>query len=104
MASSLPYMASVTLMTVKITEIEQTEESKVLAIEGKLTNGDAEMLSRTVSNIADAERISLDLSGVTFVDSEVAAMLRELEMMGVELKGADFFIRTIIDAHKESNK
>ena len=94
--------AAVTLMTVKITEVEQTEGTKLFVVEGKLTNGDAEMLGQKIERVANAKTIALDLSGVTFIDSDGASVLQEMERKGVKLTGADFFIKTIIDAHDES--
>ena len=76
----------------------------MLRVEGKLTNGDAEMLSRTVGQIENATHITIDLSGVTYIDSDGVSTLRNLDQEGVELTGADFFIQTIIDAYGQSNK
>ena len=88
-------------MTVKITEIEKTKHARLLRVEGKLTNGDAEMLERTLEELEGREKIAIDLSGVTFLDSDGASVLRQLERKGVELEGIDFFIEAIIAAHRD---
>jgi anti-anti-sigma regulatory factor len=97
-------MGAVTLMTLKITETEKAKNKKFFRLEGKLTHGDAEVFGQTFEqNDGDGETV-LDLSGVTFVDSDGASVLTALRKKGVELIGLDFFIKAIIEAHNDSNK
>ena len=91
-------------MTVKITKVNDPQDRTVLKVEGKLMAQDAEMLERMFEVVENGQRAAVDLSGVTFIDSDGAAILRRLERKSVELKGADFFIQSIIDAYTKEGK
>jgi anti-anti-sigma regulatory factor len=91
-------------MTLKITEVENIRDRKLLQLEGKLTNGDARILERTLGKIGDEEHITVDLSGVTFIDRDGAAIVMQLKQKGVDLVGLNFFIKAVLDAHNERNK
>ena len=91
-------------MTVKITQIDEARDATVLRIEGKLAAGDAVMLTWILARLEGGERISIDMSGVTYLDGEVAAIFRRLEENGAGLIGVDFFIRSVIDADSNGNK
>ena len=60
-----------TAMTVKITQIDEARDATVLRIEGKLAAGDAVMLTWILARLEGGERISIDMSGVTYLDGEV---------------------------------
>ena len=83
------------MMTVKITHIDKT----VLKVEGKLTAADAEMLEQAAEALENGERITIDVSDVSFIDNNAAAILVRLERKKAELKGVDFFIQAVIDAY-----
>ena len=90
-------------MTVKITKINDKKDHTLLKVEGKLMAQDAEMLERTFDVIENGELVAIDLSGVTFVDSDGAEIMGRLERKSVEMKGADFFIQSIIDAYRNES-
>lgn len=91
-------------MTVKITQIDEAKDLTVLKVEGKLAAADAVMLTWILARLEDGEAISMDLTGVTFIDCEGAAIVRRLEEKGANLIGVDFFIRSVIDAYSNGNK
>lgn len=85
-------------MTVKITQIDAAKDPIVLKVEGKLAATDAVVLTEIVAKLAAGETISIDMSGVTYIDGNGAAIIRRLEEFGAELIGVDFFVRSVIDA------
>lgn len=91
-------------MTVKITQIETEKELTILKVEGRLAASDAVLLTEVVSRLAAGESVSIDMSGVTSIDRNVAAIISRLEEFGAELIGADFFVRSVIDIHSSGNK
>lgn len=91
-------------MTVKITQIDEAKDLTVLKVEGKLAAADAVMLTWILARLDDGEAISIDMSGVTFIDGEGAAIVRRLEEKGADLIGVDFFIRSVIDAYSNGSK
>ena len=91
-------------MTLKITEIENARNGKHLRLEGKITNGDARILERTLGRLGAEESITVDLSGVSFIDGEGLSIVNRFKREGVNLIGADFFIRTVIEAESESDQ
>jgi anti-anti-sigma regulatory factor len=94
-------------MTVKITQIDEERMDKtILKIEGKLTNGDAEILEQTVDELAASgqDEFEIDLSGITFINSESAAVLKRLEQKGATLTGQDFFIQKVIETYEAEIK
>lgn len=90
-------------MTVKITQMDETKSDViVLKIEGKLTGGDAELLERAFNDLKTNKSIEIDMSGITFIDSDSASVIRRLEQKGAVLAGVDFFIQTVIETHKKA--
>ncbi len=90
-------------MTVKITQIDAAKDLTVLKVEGKLAATDAVLLTEIVARLAAGERISIDMSGVTFIDRNGAAIIRRLEEFGAELIRVDFFVRSVIDTYSNGN-
>ncbi|HCA57620.1 MAG TPA: hypothetical protein DEP46_06480 [Blastocatellia bacterium] len=84
-------------MTVKITQCDAATYSTVLMVEGKLAASDAVVLTEIVARLAAGEPISIDLSGVTYIDRDGADIVRRLEELGAELIGVDFFVQSVID-------
>lgn len=91
-------------MTVKITQNHEATDLTVFKVEGRLAASDATLLSGIVARLAAREAISIDMSGVTYMDRDGAAMIRRLEELGAELVGADFFVRSVIDAYSDGAK
>lgn len=91
-------------MTVKITQTDEVKGLTVLKVEGKLAANDAVMLNEVFANLEAGEAISIDMSGVTFIDCEGAEMISRLEEKGANLVGLDFFIRSVIDTNSKGRK
>ncbi len=91
-------------MTVKITQIDEAKDVTVLKIEGKLAAEDAVMLTWVLARLDSGQSVTIDMSGVTFIDSEGAAVIRSFEKKGADLIGVDFFIRSVINAYSKRNK
>ena len=87
-------------MTTRITRIDDdAAEKTTLKVEGTLHIEDAEVLEKTFANLraAQNQNISIDLSGISFLDSESAAILCRLRNLGVELLGLHFFVQRVIE-------
>lgn len=91
-------------MTVRITQIDEDKDLTVLKVEGRLAAEDAAMLTWILARLEAGEAVAVDLSGVTFIDSEGAAIVRRLEQRGASLIGIDFFVRSVIEAYSSGNK
>lgn len=92
-------------MTVKITQIVETTNERIfLRIEGKLLGGDAELLEEAFDSLKTNHGVEIDMSGITFIDSDSASAIRRLERKGAVLTGVDFFIKTVIETYKKGNK
>lgn len=85
-------------MTVKITQIDAAKDLTILKVEGRLASTDAALLAEIAAKFLAAGPISIDMSGVTYIDRTGAAIIRRLEEFGAELIGVDFFVRSLIDA------
>lgn len=72
-----------------------TGETEVLLLEGKLIEPWIEELSTEVDRSPRVSR--LNLSGLTFLDSRGAELLRGLERSGIEIVGASGFVRGVLD-------
>ena len=81
----------------RITRMVGTDSGEILKFEGKLQGPwvdearDAYALSA-----AQASRICLDLSGLTFADGEGAALLRELTRSGAQVVGCSSYIAELL--------
>lgn len=87
-------------MTIKITQIDEKGPDKpVLKIEGKLYIDDAGLLEQACNGLKESghSEFEIDLSGLTFINSESATVLKGLEQKGAVLTGLDFFIQTVIE-------
>ena len=91
-------------MTVKITRIEVTKKRTVLKVDGKLLNGDADLLEHAFDLLEKKESVEIDMSGITFIDSDSASAIRRLERKGAKLTKVNFFIKTIIESTTNGNR
>jgi anti-anti-sigma regulatory factor len=92
-------------MTTRITKIaDQTGGKTTLRVEGSLHKEDASLLESTYANLRAEQsgNIVIDLSNISFVDSESASVLCRLRTLGVELVGLHFFIQRLIEMTEES--
>ena len=92
-------------MTTRITRIGKPgREKTTLRVEGSLRLEDAELLESTYANLPTEglENVAIDLSGLSFLDSESALVLRRLRDLGVELVGLHFFTQRLIEMAENS--
>ena len=94
-------------MTTRITEIgDRNSKKTTLRVEGSLRLEDAQVLESTYANLQpdQLESVAIDLSGLSFVDSESASILCRLRDLGVELVGLHFFTRRLIELAENSGE
>ena len=78
-----------------------------LMVEGTLYKRDAELLERICRDLVSQTRkgIKLDLSNLSFLDSDSAAVLCSLKReLGVSLEGLHLFIEKVVELAEESEK
>jgi anti-anti-sigma regulatory factor len=81
----------------KLTTVTIGETEAVLTLEGRLT-GEwvAELAKTTAAAMTHATYVTLELSGLTFVDASGVAMLRDAADRGARLTGGSTFIDALI--------
>jgi anti-anti-sigma regulatory factor len=88
-------------MPTRITQVDEPDEAATrLRVEGSLYSADAELLERICRDIRqDSGRaITLDLSDLSFLDSDGAAVLSRMKReQGVMLEGLHLFIQKVIE-------
>lgn len=92
-------------MTTRITRIDhQGSQKTTLRVEGSLRVEDAEVLAQTYANLPakESQNVAIDLSGLSFLDSESATVLRRIRDSGVELVGLHFFTQRLIEMAENS--
>ena len=92
-------------MTTRITKSESNQKKTTLKVEGSLHTEEAEVLERAFTKL-QAENghhpIEIDLSDITFLDTESAAVLCRLQALGAELIGLHFFTQRLIELAQNS--
>jgi len=94
-------------MTTRITKIDdRSNEKTTLRVEGSLRLEDAEVLESTYADLDEEQlrNVAIDLSGISFLDSESASVLRRLRDLGVELVGLHFFTQRLIEIAENSGE
>jgi len=94
-------------MTTRISKIEKDgNERTTLRVEGSLRVEDAEVLSATYAKLQQekSQRVAIDLSGLSFLDSESASVLCRLRNAGVELVGLHFFTQRLMEMAENSGE
>ncbi len=94
-------------MTTRITRIEGERASEmVLKLEGVVTVADAKLLEEICEDLRrelDYE-ITIDLSGVNFLGSQSAEIIRKLRMMPrLSIEGAHLFVQQILESTEDGN-
>lgn len=81
----------------RITAESTTDGVERFRLEGTLTDAYVAEVGRVVSPVlARPGRVSLDLSGVTFVDAAGAQLLRGLVTRNVEVHGCSLFVAHLL--------
>lgn len=92
-------------MPTRITQLENQEgATRSLRVEGTLTLADAGLLEGVCDELrgqSDAG-IRVDLSAITFLDSESASVLCRLRRQGISLEGLDLFVQKIVELAEEN--
>lgn len=91
-------------MTTRITKLEANERKTTLRVEGSLHSEDAEVLEKTFAKLRaqNGHDIEIDLTDITFIDSESAAVLCRMQSLGAELIGLHFFTQKLIEIARNS--
>jgi anti-anti-sigma regulatory factor len=87
-------------MTTRITQIEDEQKKRTtIRVEGSLHGEDAEVLESTLMSLQSEQmqNVAIDLSNISFLDSESASVLRRLKTLGVELVGLHLFVQQILE-------
>jgi RNA polymerase sigma-70 factor (ECF subfamily) len=83
---------------IKITRVLEEGEAPALRVEGRITEQTMEELSDACEWVAGGEgRLVLDVSGVRFVDTAGARLLRDLEQRGASLTGRSPFLNQLLE-------
>jgi anti-anti-sigma regulatory factor len=95
-------------MTVRISQIDEQESGRtILRVEGALLRKDAELLERLCSSLNQhAERsLVIDLSCITFLDSDSASVLCRLkEEQRIAFAGVHLFTRQMIESREKQGR
>ena len=91
-------------MTTRITKLEANERKTTLRVEGSLHSEEAEVLEKTFAKLRaqNGHDIEIDLTDITFIDSESAAVLYRMQSLGAELIGLHFFAQKLIELAQDS--
>lgn len=91
-------------MTTRITKTNSNQSKTTLRVEGSLHTEEAEVLEKTFAKLQseNGHHIEIDLSDITFLDTDSAAVLARLQTLGAELIGLNFFAQRLIEAAQNS--
>jgi anti-anti-sigma regulatory factor len=87
-------------MSIKITQIfDERRGQTILRVEGKLYLIDAEVLEQTLLELQKEglQRVEINLSEVSFLNNESAAVLRRLRRLGAILTDINYFVQKVIE-------
>lgn len=90
-------------MTIRITQIDnEKRDLTMLRVEGKMHLADAEIVEQVFEDFRkqSGRKMEIDLTSISFIDSDSAAVLKRIEKRGASLTGLDFFIRQVIETHE----
>lgn len=76
-----------------------------MKVEGSLHTEEAEVLERAFTKLRAENghhRIEIDLSDITFLDTDSAAILCRMQALGAELVGLHFFTQRLIELAQNS--
>ena len=94
-------------MTTRITRIEGERASQmILKLEGAVTIADARLLEEICDDLRREfdYAITIDMSGVNFLGSQSAEIIRRLRTMpGLSVEGAHLFVQQILDTTRDGN-
>jgi len=95
-------------MTIRISQIDEPEKGRAfLRVEGILRLEDAELLERLCHTLQkqSERRLIIDLSCLTFLDSDSASVLCRLKTQpGIALDGIHLFTRQMIEGQDKRDR
>ena len=87
-------------MATNITQLEDDERNMiVLRVEGEMFKQDADLLRKISEDLRSTteRKISLDLSDLDLLDSDAAAVIREMEQTDdFQVEGIPFFVQKVV--------
>ena len=88
-------------MVLRITPEAAADGTDVLRLDGRLTEAHVAELTSVVRLIlAGSRRLTLNLSGLTFMDSKGARLLKQLSARRVDIRGCSAFVAKLLDLHQ----
>ena len=82
---------------IRITVVSNTGSQSRVVVEGRITSDSSvELASACLERLAGGDRLTLDLSSVTFADSDGIALLRELVERGCVLAECSELVRVLV--------
>jgi anti-anti-sigma regulatory factor len=85
----------------KITVSGQNSSSQIIKLEGKLLHDWIDEVRRLCPGVDEGSFLSLDLSGLTFVDREGAELLLQLLQQGVRIESCSPFVAELLGVDRE---
>ena len=83
---------------IRITVVTSLGARTRVVVEGLITKGSSvELASACLEHLAQGNHLALDLSGVTFADSDGVALVRDLVKRGCALEECSEFVRTLVE-------
>jgi ABC-type transporter Mla MlaB component len=84
-------------MVLKITSEAGTDGAERFRLDGRLTSEHLAELSGAIGPALDSpRRVTVNVSGLTFVDSEGARLLKELSARRVDISGCSNFVAHLL--------
>jgi anti-anti-sigma regulatory factor len=87
-------------MSIKITQIfDERRDQTIMRVEGKLYLIDAKVLEQTLVELQKEgfKQVEINLSEVSFLNNESAAVLRRLRRLGAVLTDINYFVQKVIE-------
>jgi RNA polymerase sigma-70 factor (ECF subfamily) len=82
---------------IRITVVPRPNRETLVIVEGRITKGSsAELAGACLEHLAGGDHLVLDLSGVTFVDSDGVSLVRDLIKRGCVLEKCSELVRTLV--------
>lgn len=81
----------------RITVISQTDKEVALKVEGWVSGPDVGLLGQEGDRwLQQVKHLTLDLSGIRFIDEAGVALLKRWSKEGVALRGTPMFVRELL--------
>ena len=81
----------------RITVMSQTDKEVALKVEGWVSGPDVGLLKQEGGRwLRQVKHLTLDLSGIRFIDEGGVALLKRWSKEGVALRGAPMFVRELM--------